>query len=77
MPRNRADHHHLAVPGTLAGIRLVAFDLDSTLTRGQTCMEAIADALGFADTPASSSHPTARTPRQPRNRKRHSDSCGI
>jgi phosphoserine phosphatase len=30
------------------GIRLVAFDLDGTLTRGQTCMEAIADAFGFA-----------------------------
>jgi phosphoserine phosphatase len=49
MPRNRADHHHLAVPGAPAGIRLVAFDLDGTLTRGQTCMEAIAAALGFAD----------------------------
>ncbi|MFI6236911.1 HAD family hydrolase [Micromonospora sp. NPDC050784] len=31
-----------------AGIRLVAFDLDGTLIRGQTCMEAIADAFGFA-----------------------------
>jgi HAD superfamily phosphoserine phosphatase-like hydrolase len=31
-----------------AGIRLVAFDLDGTLTRGQTCLEAIADAFGFA-----------------------------
>lgn len=30
------------------GVRLVAFDLDGTLTRGQTCMEAIADAFGFA-----------------------------
>lgn len=29
-------------------IRLVAFDLDGTLTRGQTCLEAIADAFGFA-----------------------------
>jgi phosphoserine phosphatase len=48
MPRNRADHHP-AVPGAPAGIRLVAFDLDGTLTRGLTCMEAIADALGFAD----------------------------
>lgn len=48
MPRNRADHHP-AAPGAPAGIRLVAFDLDGTLTRGLTCMEAIADALGFAD----------------------------
>ena len=32
MPRNRADHHP-AVPGAPAGIRLVAFDLDGTLTR--------------------------------------------
>ncbi|MGN9907192.1 HAD family hydrolase [Phytohabitans sp. LJ34] len=31
-----------------AGIRLVAFDLDGTLTRGQTCLEAIADTFGFA-----------------------------
>jgi HAD superfamily phosphoserine phosphatase-like hydrolase len=31
-----------------AGIRLVAFDLDGTLTRGQTCLETIADAFGFA-----------------------------
>jgi phosphoserine phosphatase len=30
------------------GIRLVAFDLDGTLTRGRTCMEALADAFGFA-----------------------------
>ena len=49
MPGNRADHRHLAAPGAPAGIRLVAFDLDGTLTRGQTCMEAIADAFGFAD----------------------------
>jgi phosphoserine phosphatase len=49
MPPNRADHHHAAVPAARAGIRLVAFDLDGTLTRGLTCMEAIADALGFAD----------------------------
>ena len=48
MPRNRADHHP-AAPGAPARIRLVAFDLDGTLTRGLTCMEAIADALGFAD----------------------------
>ena len=46
MTHNHAD---LAVTGAPAGIRLVAFDLDGTLTRGQTCMEAIADALGFAD----------------------------
>jgi HAD superfamily phosphoserine phosphatase-like hydrolase len=49
MPPNRAGHHHAAVPAARAGIRLVAFDLDGTLTRGLTCMEAIADALGFAD----------------------------
>jgi len=48
MPRNRAVLNHLAVPGPPAGIRLAAFDLDGTLTRGQTCMEAIGDALGFA-----------------------------
>ena len=30
-------------------IRLVAFDLDGTLTRGQTCLEALAHAFGFAD----------------------------
>jgi phosphoserine phosphatase len=35
-------------PTDPAGIRLVAFDLDGTLTRGQTCLEAIADAFGFA-----------------------------
>lgn len=28
--------------------RLVAFDLDGTLTRGQTCLGVIADKLGFA-----------------------------
>ena len=30
-------------------IRLVAFDLDGTLTRGRTCLETAADAFGFAD----------------------------
>ncbi|WP_030432066.1 HAD family hydrolase [Allokutzneria albata] len=30
-------------------IRLVAFDLDGTLTRGRTCLETAADACGFAD----------------------------
>jgi phosphoserine phosphatase len=49
MPPNRAGHHHVGVPAAPVGIRLVAFDLDGTLTRGLTCMEAIADALGFAD----------------------------
>jgi phosphoserine phosphatase len=48
MPRSRSDHRQ-AMPGAQAGIRLVAFDLDGTLTRGRTCMEAIAAALGFAD----------------------------
>ena len=48
MPRHRADRRRQAVPGVAAGIRLVAFDLDGTLTRGRTCMEAIAGALGFA-----------------------------
>jgi phosphoserine phosphatase len=28
--------------------KLVAFDLDGTLTRGPTCLEAVADRLGFA-----------------------------
>jgi HAD superfamily phosphoserine phosphatase-like hydrolase len=32
----------------VTSVRLVAFDLDGTLTRKRTCMEAIADALGFA-----------------------------
>jgi HAD superfamily phosphoserine phosphatase-like hydrolase len=49
MPRNHADLSHLSVPAAPAGTRLAAFDLDGTLTRGQTCMEAIAGALGFAD----------------------------
>jgi HAD superfamily phosphoserine phosphatase-like hydrolase len=31
-----------------SGIRLVAFDLDGTLTRGRSCLEAVAGALGFA-----------------------------
>lgn len=48
MPRNRKDRHQ-ADPGAPAGIGLVAFDLDGTLTRGRTCMEAIAAAFGFAD----------------------------
>ncbi|MFB9905784.1 HAD family hydrolase [Allokutzneria oryzae] len=29
--------------------RLVAFDLDGTLTRGRTCLETAAEAFGFAD----------------------------
>ncbi|GAA1835470.1 hypothetical protein GCM10009682_62050 [Luedemannella flava] len=32
----------------MSGIRLVAFDLDGTLTRGRTCLEALVDAYGFA-----------------------------
>jgi phosphoserine phosphatase len=44
--RRTSAHLEVSAPG---GIRLVAFDLDGTLTRGRTCMEAIADAFGFAD----------------------------
>lgn len=48
MPRNRTARRQ-AAPDAPAGIRLVAFDLDGTLTRGRTCMEAIAAEFGFAD----------------------------
>jgi HAD superfamily phosphoserine phosphatase-like hydrolase len=48
MPYQRTGPDQRDRVGVPAGIRLVAFDLDGTLTRGQTCMEAIADAFGFA-----------------------------
>lgn len=52
MPDSRAEPDPQDLPDVpppaTPGIRLVAFDLDGTLTRGRTCMEAIADAFGFA-----------------------------
>ncbi|MEV4629870.1 HAD-IB family phosphatase [Micromonospora sp. NPDC049523] len=48
MPYQRTGPDQRDPADTPAGIRLVAFDLDGTLTRGQTCMEAIADVFGFA-----------------------------
>jgi phosphoserine phosphatase len=48
MPHHRTGPDQRDPADVPAGIRLVAFDLDGTLTRGQTCMEAIADAFGFA-----------------------------
>ena len=48
MPHQQSGPHQQDLVDGPARIRLVAFDLDGTLTRGQTCMEAIADAFGFA-----------------------------
>jgi HAD superfamily phosphoserine phosphatase-like hydrolase len=48
VPYQRTGPDQRAPVDVPAGIRLVAFDLDGTLTRGQTCLEAIADAFGFA-----------------------------
>jgi phosphoserine phosphatase len=48
MPYQRTGPDQRDLADVPAGIRLVAFDLDGTLTRGQTCMEAIAEAFGFA-----------------------------
>ncbi len=48
MPYERTDPDRRDLVDLPAEIRLVAFDLDGTLTRGQTCMEAIASAFGFA-----------------------------
>lgn len=38
-----------SVPNREGGTRLVAFDLDGTLTRGNTCMQAVAAGCGFAE----------------------------
>ncbi|MGP3918964.1 transposase [Nonomuraea sp. 10N515B] len=48
MPYQRTGPDQRDLVDIPTGIRLVAFDLDGTLTRGQTCLEAIADAFGFA-----------------------------
>jgi phosphoserine phosphatase len=48
MPYQRTGPEQRDLVDVPAGIRLVAFDLDGTLTRGQTYLEAIADAFGFA-----------------------------
>lgn len=48
MPYQRTGPDQWDLVDVPSGIRLVAFDLDGTLTRGQTCMEAVAGAFGFA-----------------------------
>ncbi|MFC7484386.1 HAD family hydrolase [Luedemannella flava] len=50
----------------MSGIRLVAFDLDGTLTRGRTCLEALVDAYGFAgQTPSGNGRVPKRRSSQP------------
>ena len=65
-----------------SGIRLVAFDLDGTLTRGRSCLEAIADALGFAAQMslferASSEEEIIAARHEIRERLRHADPSDI